>query len=225
MPTLQATAAIAWLPTGAADEQSADGLGDRGERLVLGELAQPGRQGGGGDEAAAEERQQGEEHRGVAGRLDALGGQAERDGEPDEGEGEQRQHADGGEPLERAGVATGTRWPRATPTTSTRTAEGLEHAAEHVAGEHRAPGDGHGAEPVDDALGHVHGDGDGGAEGGGGHGHEQDAGHDVGEVGAAAAVPTPCPPPGRRRAGRRRRRRTAAGTRSGCRRASAVSDG
>src|SRR5262249_61432900 len=62
----------------AAGEQAADGLGDRGEGLVFGELAQPGRHGGGGDEPAGQERQQGEEHGGVAGGFDALGGYAQR---------------------------------------------------------------------------------------------------------------------------------------------------
>src|SRR5262249_36077405 len=47
---------------GAAGEQAADGLGDRGEGLGFGELAQPCREGGGGDERAGQERQQGEEH-------------------------------------------------------------------------------------------------------------------------------------------------------------------
>src|SRR5215510_11023140 len=57
-----------------AADQAADGLGDRGEGLVFGELAQPGRHAGGGDEPAGQERQQGQEHGGVAGCFDALGG-------------------------------------------------------------------------------------------------------------------------------------------------------
>ena len=36
----------------------------------------------------------------------------------------------------------------------------LDHAAEHVPGQHRGAGDGHGPEPGDDALGHVHRDRD-----------------------------------------------------------------
>ena len=63
--------------------------------------------------------------------------------------------------------------------------EGLQQAADHVAGEHGGPRNGHGAESVDDAPGHVGGDGDRGAEGGGCHRDDQDAGDDVGEVGAA----------------------------------------
>ena len=39
----------------------------------------------------------------------------------------------------------------------------LDQAAEDVSGQHRDAGDGHGAEPGDDALGHVHGDRDRGA--------------------------------------------------------------
>ena len=36
----------------------------------------------------------------------------------------------------------------------------LDHAAEHVTGQDRGPGDGHRAEPGDDAFRHVHGDRD-----------------------------------------------------------------
>src|SRR5215469_3437225 len=69
--------------------------------------------------------------------------------------------------------------------------EGLQHAADHMAGEHGATGDGHGAEPVDDASGHVGGDGDRGAEGGRCHGDDQDAGDDIGEVHTATACAGP----------------------------------
>ena len=72
-------------------EESAQGFGGRSERLVLGELAEPGRHRGDEHEAAAEEREEGEEHRCVAGGLDALGGEAEGGGEPDEREREQHQ--------------------------------------------------------------------------------------------------------------------------------------
>src|SRR5436190_19773330 len=75
-----------WCP----GEEAAQCLGDRGEGLVSGELFEPGRQGGEDDEAAAEEGEEGEEHGCVAGGFDALGGEAEGGGKPDEREREQR---------------------------------------------------------------------------------------------------------------------------------------
>ncbi len=63
-------------------------------------------------------------------------------------------------------------------------------------GEHRAARDRHGAEPGDDALGHVHRDRYRGPERGRGNGHDQDSGRDVVEVGAAAMGQArgPCEP-------------------------------
>src|ERR1700727_2399380 len=139
---------------GAAGEQAADRLGDRGEGLVFGELAQPGRHAGGGDEPAGQERQQGEEHGGVAGGFHALGGHAQPGGQPDEAEAQKRLYPGGGWPFKWAGMG-----PEANGQGNTENedenGEGLQQAADHVAGEHGAPRDGHGAEPVDDASGHV----------------------------------------------------------------------
>jgi ribosomal protein L11 methylase PrmA len=87
----------------AAQKESSEGVGHGCERLVAGELAETGRQAGGGHEAAPEEGQQGEDHGGVAGGLDALGGEAERDGEPGEGKREQGDDGDRGDPGEGAG--------------------------------------------------------------------------------------------------------------------------
>ena len=103
MPTLQATVAMALLPIGVPvrSPRSVSVAGVNG--WYCGELSEPGRHRGDEHEAAAEEGQQGEEHRCVARGLDALGGEAERGGEPDQREREQRQDADRGEPLERAG--------------------------------------------------------------------------------------------------------------------------
>ena len=81
--TLHAMAAMACSPTAALVEQSADGVDDRGEGLVLGELTQPVGHCLGPHEPAAEEHKEDQDHRGVAGGLDALGGQAECDSQPD----------------------------------------------------------------------------------------------------------------------------------------------
>src|SRR6202050_772532 len=63
-------------------QQAAQGLDDRRERLVLGEPAQPGRQGVGRDKPTTKERQEYQWHGQVARRLDALAQLAERDAEP-----------------------------------------------------------------------------------------------------------------------------------------------
>ena len=65
--------------------------------------------------------------------------------------------------------------------------EGLDHAADDVAGEDRRPTDGHRPESVDDALGHVHRDRERCALGGAGHGDQQDARQDVGGVFGSSA--------------------------------------
>ena len=59
---------------------------------------------------------------------------------------------------------------------------GLNERGQHVAREHRRAGDGHGAETIDDAAGHVHRHHDGRALDGCGHGQEQDAGRHVIQV-------------------------------------------
>ena len=87
----------------------------------------------------------------------------------------------------------------------------LDQAADDMTGEHRRAGDRHGAEPGDDALGHVHGDGDRRAWTAAATVNHDDPRHDI-----VRRTP-PDRPTGhraRRRGSRRRRRRTAAGTRS-----------
>ena len=76
--------------------------------------------------------------------------------------------------------------------------ERLDEACQHVAGEHAGTGDGHRAEPVDDAARHVHRDHDRGALDGGGHRHQQDARCDVVEVAGAPGMTAgePAPEPG-----------------------------
>jgi hypothetical protein len=64
----------------------------------------------------------------------------------------------------------------------------LDEGGEHVAGDDGGAGDGHGAEAVDDAAGHVHADDDRGALDGGCDGHEQDSGCDVVEVAGPPGV-------------------------------------
>jgi hypothetical protein len=157
-----------------AGEQAAHGLGHRREGLIGGELPQHDRHRGGGDEGAAEEGQQGEEHRGVAGGLDALGRQPESGGQPDEGEAEQHQHADRAEPVQRVGGGPEAERDRDDEHDGDA-GQGLDEAGQDVAREHGGTGDRHGAEAVDDASGHVHGDDDRGALDGGGDGHQQDA--------------------------------------------------
>ena len=103
MPAHQATARTALLPIGVPSQQAAQRLDDGREGLVLGEPAHAGRHRVGGDEPAAEERQQHQGHRQVARGLDALAHQAERDRQPGEREGDQREDADRGDPLDRAG--------------------------------------------------------------------------------------------------------------------------
>src|SRR5690606_30745358 len=87
-----------------AHEQPADRLGHRRERLVLGELAQPGGHGVGGDQAAAEEGQQDERQRQIARALRVRRDQAHTDRDPGQREGEQREQSGGREPLHRFGV-------------------------------------------------------------------------------------------------------------------------
>src|SRR6266511_593637 len=169
-----------------AHQQSPQRLDDRGEGLVFGEPAQPGRHGVGGDEPAAEERQE-HQGRGKAARaLDALGHHAERDRQPDECEAEHREDTDRRDPLDQAGG--GPEADQQRDTDDDRRAEHrLDQAADDVAGQHRDAGDGHGAEPGDDAFGHVHGDRDRRPGEGCGQGHKEDSGSDVvGVVGAAA---------------------------------------
>ena len=132
-------------------------------------------------------RQQGEEQRGVASSLNAFGGQAKRGGETHEREREQEQHTGRGQPGERAGRrAVSDREGDAEH--DGEADDRLDQAADHMTGQHGAAGDRHGAKPVDDALGHIHGDRQRGAQCGRGHGHDQDAGHDIGEVGGAVAM-------------------------------------
>ena len=208
----------ALLPIGGAQQQSAHGLDERGERLVLGEPAQPGRHRVGGDEPAAEERQEHQGHgRGcwrsrrswptrpsatdsqvsakvISARTPTAASHSTGVGggpEPDE----QRDADDDGQAQ-----------------------HGLDHAADDVSGQHRGAGDGHGAEPGDDALGHVHGDRDRRPGGPGGHGRS------AGSRARRSRGTRPGRRSGRRArrpACRRTRRRTAAGRRPACRRASA----
>src|SRR5215471_14578772 len=131
---------------GGAAEQSAHGVGDGGEGLVLGELAQARWHGGRGHEAAAKEQQQEQDHRGVAGGLDALGGKPQRDGQPDQREGEQGQYPDRGHPVQRSGSRAESE-AEGDPDEDGDGYEGLDQAAEYVPGEDRGAGDGHGAEP------------------------------------------------------------------------------
>jgi len=85
----------------------------------------------------------------------------------------QQQLPDAGQPFIREGAILGI---------------GLDQAAEHVAGQHGAAGDGHRAKPVDDALGHVLRDGDRRALRRGGYGQQDDRRGDVVGVRGAAAV-------------------------------------
>lgn len=58
-----------------------------------------------------------------------------------------------------------------------------------MAREDGGAGDGHGAEPVDDAACHVHGDHNGGTLDCSGHGQEQDPGCHIVEIAGAPGVP------------------------------------
>ena len=145
----------------------------RRDRLVLGEPGEgPGHRVG-RDEAAAQEEQQDQDHGGVAGGLDAVGGHAKRDREPGDRQRGEGQQAGGRDPIDRSGR-------RAEPDHDGdhhHDGDGkprLDDAAQDVAGEDRDTGDVHRPEPGDDALVHVHGDRDGRALGGADHGHEQD---------------------------------------------------
>ena len=143
-----------------AQEQPAERLHDRRERLVLGEPAQAGRHRVGGDEPAAEERQQEQEHRQVARGLDALADHAERDRQPRQRE---RGHGAAGRAprASRAAPAVGAKPDEQRDADHDGQAEHrLDEAPEDVARQHRGAGDGHRAEAGDDALGHVHGDRD-----------------------------------------------------------------
>src|SRR5215831_4443947 len=59
-------------PDGGAEQQAPQGLDDRGERLVLGEPAHPGRHGGGRHEGAADERQYHHDERQAVGARRVL---------------------------------------------------------------------------------------------------------------------------------------------------------
>src|SRR6266542_2815805 len=169
-----------------AQQQPSQRLDDGGERLVLREPAQPGRHRVSGDEPAAEERQEHQRHGQVAGGLDGLGHHAQRDAQPGDRKGDHRQDTGRRDPLD--GTRGGPEPDEQGDPDDDRQAEHrLDQAAEHVSGQHRWTEDGHGAEPGDDALGHVHGHRDGRPLGRGGHGHQQDPGSDVLEVGGAAA--------------------------------------
>ena len=184
MPTLHAIATHRVGADMGAGEQATQGFGDGRERLVGGELAQTVRHRGRGNEAASQERQQGQDHRRVAGRLDALRGQPKCGRQPDQREGEEREQPDRGQPVERI---------RGRPEAERDgdaehdgdAGQRLDEACEHVAGEHRGAGDRHRAEAVDDAAGHVHRDHDRGALNRGGDCHQQDPRRDVVQVAAA----------------------------------------
>ena len=96
----------------------------------------PAGHGGGGDESAAEEGQQGEEHGRVAGGLDALGGQAECGGSQIRATAKSRTSPAAASHGEGAGGGPETD-ARATATTR-RARQGLQQAADDVAGEHGA---------------------------------------------------------------------------------------
>ena len=97
-------------------------------------------------------------------------------------EGEQGQDPDRGEPVEWPGAGVEPEAERDADEDADG-GQGLDQAAEDVSGEDRAAGDGHRAEAIDDAVGHVHRYGERGAVGGRGDGDEQEAGDDVDEVG------------------------------------------
>jgi hypothetical protein len=84
---------------------------------------------------------------GCAGCLDALGGQAERGGQPDQREREQHQYPGRGKSLHRPGGGAEPEADRNSDHDSD-SGQGLDEAAQHVAGEDGCTGDGHGAEPV-----------------------------------------------------------------------------
>jgi hypothetical protein len=62
------------------------------------------------------------------------------------------------------------------PPTGDKTDHRTQNAADHVPGEHRRPGDRHGAEPVDDALARIGGDGHRGGTGRVTAAHQDDPG-------------------------------------------------
>ena len=105
MPTLHAIGGDGVVADGGAGEQSAHGVGDGREGLVLGELAQPA-----GHRLAwrTNPLPRKTSRNRIIGVLLAvstlLAAKPERDGQPDQREGEQGQDPDRGEPLERPGA-------------------------------------------------------------------------------------------------------------------------
>ena len=164
-----------------AEQQPADRLDERRERLVLGEALQPLRHRPGRHEAAAEQGQHGQDERQVAGRLDRLRLHPHGDPDPAERERDQHDQTGGGEPLDRPRRRAEADQQADAEHQRDRD-DRLDGVAEHVPGEHRGPRDRHRAEPGGDALGHVHRDRDRDAADGAGDGDQQDAGHDVREV-------------------------------------------
>ncbi|MCW2912897.1 MAG: AfsR/SARP family transcriptional regulator [Actinomycetia bacterium] len=169
-----------------AHQQPPDRLDDRGEGLVFGEDPDPGRHGVGGDERAAYERQQREGQYQVARPFGALAQGAECDGQPGHREGEQCDEPQCGDPVHEVGG--GPESDQHGDTDDEHDADhGLDHAAEDVPDQYRGSGDGHGAEPGDDAFGQVGADGHRRGHGGRGHGHQNDAGGEVVDVVGAGA--------------------------------------
>src|SRR6266545_3951261 len=168
-------------------EQAAQGRHDVGHGLVGGECLQPPWHGVGGDEGAGQERQYLED-RGEAGRAGrAAGGKAHRRGDP--GDREQHQSREPGhrQPVQRVGGG-----PEADGQGEEHDEGGAQHrtqdAPEDVTGQHRGAGDGHGSEPVDDALAAVGGDGHGGGTGRIAGAHQDDPGDQVVDVSATAGA-------------------------------------
>jgi sugar diacid utilization regulator len=174
------------VPDRGARQQAPQGLDDGREGLVLGERAQPGGHRLGGDEAAAQEGQHHQERGQVAGRLRIAGDQAEYHRQPRDREGD---HGDGAEDAQPGQRARGR--PEAERQRDTKdngaAEQGMDHAPQDVPGQHRGAGDGHGAEPGDDALGHVGGHRHRRGRRAAGQAQQDDPRRHVGQVGTPAA--------------------------------------
>ena len=125
------------LPADVGPEQErAQRLGDRGERLVLGERPQAGGHRVRRHDGGAEERQEQQRQRCVARALDRLRREAKSRGEPGQGERQEGQQPGRSEPPDRAGP--GPEPDRDRDDDDHRDAhQRLEHAADDVPGQHR----------------------------------------------------------------------------------------
>src|SRR6478752_3218754 len=146
-------------PAVAADrlllEDAADGVDDRGDRLVLGEPLDGAGHALGRHEGRADEGQEDQWVGEPADAVDGLGREARDHREPREGEGEQQHDADDGEPGEDAGARAEAHGQGDEDDEHERGQVGHDRR-QHVPPEEGRAGDRHRLEALEDAAGDVH---------------------------------------------------------------------